>query len=267
MQSLIQAWAKWSSSKPPFILRADEAVLSSHKSLAATAPNHSNWKGVYSQPDLGKSGDSRLQLGLIPHPFCGDVINAEIYILMLNPGYGPHDYFAELEVPAYREAALKNLKQNFDGEDYPFYFLNPEFAWSGGFVWWHKKFASIIGEISQKTGLNYAEARKQLSQKIASIELIPYHSTSFRDAAGWTKKLESAKLAREFVNSYILPKVQRDEAILIVTRQVREWNLPEHENITVYSNGEARSAHLSPISRGGRAIIKRLSAAQDNNYV
>lgn len=61
------------------------------------------------------------------------------------------------------------------------------------------------------------------------------------------------------MNEYVLPKVQRGDAILIVTRQVREWNLPEHENITIYSNGEARGAHLSPSSRGGQAIIKRLT--------
>lgn len=259
MQRLIQEWAEWSPDKPPFILQADEEVLSSARSLASTAPIYTNWEDVYSQPELGKPGDRKLQLGLIPHPFCGDIQNAEIYTLMLNPGYGSHDYFAELEVPAYREAALKNLQQKFNHEKYPFYLLNPEFAWSGGYAWWHKKFAFIIDEISKNTGMNYADARKHLSQKIANIELVPYHSTSFYDPDSWTKKLESAKLARKFVNEYVLPKVQRDEAILIVTRQVREWNLPEHNNITVYSNGEARSAHLSPVSRGGRAIIERLA--------
>jgi hypothetical protein len=259
MQRLIQAWAEWSPDRPPYILRDDEEVLSSPRSQAFTAPTYTRWEDVYSQPELGKPGDRKLQLGLMPHPFCGDMLNAEIYTLMLNPGYGPHNYFAELEVPVYREAVLKNLRQEFDHDSYPFYLLNPEFAWSGGYVWWHKKFAFIIDEISKKTGMNYSNTRKLLSQKIANIELVPYHSTSFYDPASWTKKLESAKLAREFVNEYVLPKVQRDEAILIVTRQVREWDLPEHRNITVYSNGEARSAHLSPSSRGGRAIIERLT--------
>lgn len=259
MRRLIQAWAEWSPDKLPFILGADEDVLSSARSKAFTAPAYTKWEDVYSQPELGKPGDRKLQLGVIPHPFCGDILNAEIYILMLNPGYGPHDYFAELEVPAYTEAALKNLCQEFNAGDYPFYLLNPAFAWSGGYVWWHKKFASIIDELSKRTGMNYAAARKRLSQKIASIELVPYHSTSFYDPASWTKKLESAKLAREFVNEHILPKVRRDEAILIVTRKVREWNLPEHTNIIVYSNGESRGAHLSPASRGGRAIIDRLT--------
>ncbi len=259
MHKLIQSWAEWSADKSPFILEADQEVLSSAKRLAFTAPVYTKWEDVYSKPELGRPGDRELQLGLIPHPFCGDILNAEIYTLMLNPGYGPYDYFAELEVPAYREAALENVRQVFAHDEYPFYLLNPNFAWSGGYVWWHKKFAYIIEELSKNTGMNYADARKYLSQKIANIELVPYHSTSFHDPDNWTKKLESAKLARNFVNEYVLPKVERDEAILIVTRQVREWNLPEHNNITVYSNGEARSAHLSPASRGGRAIIERLT--------
>ncbi len=259
MQRLIQEWAEWASDRPPFILRADEEVLLSARSLASIAPTYIKWEDVYSQSEHGRPGDRKLQLGVLPHPFCGDVLNAEVYILMLNPGYESHDYFAELEVSAYREAALKNLRQEFDHDAYPFYLLNPEFAWSGGYAWWHKKFASIIDEISKKTGMSYADVRRHLSQKIASIELVPYHSTSFYDPASWTKKLESAKLARKFVNEYVLPKVQKDEAILIVTRQVREWNLPEHNNITAYSNGEARGAHLSPASRGGRAIIERLT--------
>ena len=259
MQKIIQEWSKWIQSEPPYILRADDEVLSLPKSLSSTAPVHTTWEGVYSQPDLGKPGDVKLQLGLIPHPFCGDILKAEVYVLMLNPGYGPQDYYAELEVPSYREAAIKNLMQNFGKNSYPFYMLNPEFSWSSGFVWWHKKFASIIDSISKNNGISYAEARKHLSQKVASIELVPYHSTSFRDPVGWTKKLESAKIARDFVNGYVLQRVRNNEAILIVTRQVREWNLPEHENIVVYSNSEARGAHLSSKSRGGKAIIKRLS--------
>jgi hypothetical protein len=260
MQKIIQEWSKWKQTEPPYILQADDEVISLPKSVSSTAPTHTTWESVYSQPDLGKPGDVKLQLGLIPHPFCGDILNAEIYVLMLNPGYEPQDYFAELEVPIYSEAALNNLKQDFKDNNYPFYMLNPEFSWSSGFVWWHKKFALIIDSISKNSDISFADARKHLSQKVASIELVPYHSTSFRDPVGWTKKLESAKLARDFVNEYVLERVRNDEAILIVTRQVREWNLPEHENITVYSSTEARGAHLSPASRGGKAIIKRLSS-------
>lgn len=67
---------------------------------------------------------------------------------------------------------------------------------AGEYVWWHKKFAFIIDEISKSTGMSYADARMHLSQKDANKEIVPYHSTSFYDPAGWTKSLESALLAR-----------------------------------------------------------------------
>ncbi len=59
----------------------------------------------------------------------------------MNPGPGPHDYYGEYEVPKYRAALLANLKQ---GPPTPFLFLDPQFAWHGGFDWWQEKLAKVI---------------------------------------------------------------------------------------------------------------------------
>ena len=70
-------------------------------------------------------------------------------------------------------------------------------------------------------------------------------------------------LARDFVSDVVLPRVRSRNAIVIVTRKVREWNLPSEHGVVKYSSGEARAAHLTPASKGGKAILDFLLADED----
>jgi hypothetical protein len=256
MTDLLTAWSNWPEASAPYILGDDKAVLTSRSTKAVVT--YKSWHEAYKAEDFAAPGDTRLHLGLLPHPLCGDVANAEIYILMLNPGYGPHDYFGEYEVPAYRKAVLGNLKQTFTSATLPFFLLDPQFSWHGGFTWWHGKLARVIQELAHIREVSFAEARAELGRKIASIELLPYHSTSFRDSDHWIRDLASVKLARRYVNEYVLPRVSSGKAIAIVTRQAEVWNLPKHNGVIRYTGQEARAAHLTPGSRGGTAILDRL---------
>ena len=255
--NLLTTWSNWNELKAPYILEEDRDVLKSLRSSKAIT-TFTSWPEVYGADGFAAPGDTRLQLGLLPHPFCGDLKKAEIYILLLNPGYGPTDYYGEYEVPEYRQAALANLKQTFTDGTLPFFLLDPKFSWHGGFTWWHGKFAKVIEELARFHDVPYTEARAELGKKIASIELLPYHSTSFRDSGGWVRQLDSVRLAREFVNDYVIPKVESGKAIAIVTRQAKAWNLPIHPNVIRYTGAEARGAYLTPNSRGGIAILNRL---------
>jgi len=258
MTNLINAWAGWSEGSAPYILEEDRAVLESARSTKAIT-TVSSWSAAYKSDNFAAPGDTKLQLGLLPHPFCGDLKNAEIYVLLLNPGFGPHDYFGEYEMPIYRNAMLANLKQSFTDKTLPFYHLDPQFSWHGGFTWWHAKFAKVIETLAESRGVSFAEARSELGRKVASIELLPYHSTSFHDADHWIRDLQSVKLAREFVNEYVIPRVEAGKAIVIVTRQANTWNLPQHKGVVRYTGQEARAAHMTPGSRGGKAILEHLT--------
>ncbi len=257
MTDLLKSWDEWHGKSAPFILDEDKAILSSARSTNASV-THTSWPEVYGDVNFGAPGDNRLHLGLVPHPFCGDLKNAEVYILMLNPGYGPWDYFGEFEVPDYRKATLSNLKQQFTSDTLPFFMLDPKFAWHGAFRWWHGKFAKVIEQLAEIKGISYSQARYDLGHKISSIELMPYHSTSFHDSDHWVRDLPSVNLAKEFVKEYVIPKVRSGKAIAIVTRRADIWDLPEHSGVIRYSKSEARAAHLSPNSSGGRAIIDHI---------
>jgi hypothetical protein len=222
------------------------------------------WRDYYAAPDFCAPKDHRLHLGLLPQPFIGNLRRASIYVLLLNPGLGPHDYYSEYEVPAFREALLANLRQDFRGSSVPFLFLDPQFSWHGGFAWWNGKLAGVIARLAGEWGVSHATARSRLAHELACIELVPYHSSNFRDAGKWIQRLKSVEIARAFVHEVVLPRVRRGEAVIIVARQVKNWKLPKHPRIVSYSNQDARAAHLSPESRGGKAILNHLARTTNN---
>lgn len=255
---LLREWADWRPTGPPLILGSDQIVLNSVRSARSTVTIR-NWLEACRAPDFCAPNDRRLHLGLLPQPFFGDLRRASIYILLLNPGLGPHDYYGEYQVSEYRKALLATLKQKFKKGSPPFLFLDPQYSWHGGFAWWHAKLASVIQRLEHTWAVPFAAARARLAQELASIELVPYHSPSFRDAGGWIRQLRSVALARAFVHNVVVPRVRRGKAILIVTRQAKAWNLPKHSRIIRYSSQQARAAHLTPESPGGRAILSHLA--------
>lgn len=254
---LLREWAAWEHEKAPFLLEADRSVLTSQRSARSLVTVRS-WSAAHRADDFGAPGDGRLHLGLLPQPFCGDLRRASVYVLLLNPGLGPSDYFGEYKVKRYRHALVATLKQEFQPGSVPFLFLDPQFAWHGGFGWWHGKLAGVIGRLARVWSVPFAAARMRLGNELASIELFPYHSASFRDGGGWIRQLHSVMLARAFVKDVVIPRVKRGEAIAIVTRHTKVWDLPDHPRIVRYSPTEARAAHLSPDSRGGHAILSHL---------
>lgn len=162
-------------------------------------------------------------------------------------------------MPEYRKALLANLKQEFKPGSLPFLFLDPHYSWHGGFAWWQGKLAGVISLLADTLSIPFACARARLARELASIELVPYHSPSSRDGGDWIRHLHSVCLAGEFVRDTVVPRVRSGQAIVIAARQVEVWDLPNHPRIIRYSPQEARAAHLSPGSRGGKAILRHLA--------
>ena len=252
---LLQEWAEWKSDRPPFALESDQAVLSLTRAARAVI-TFRNWPDAHRAADFCAPRDCRFHFGLLPQPFIGDLRRASIYILLLNPGLSPSDYYGEYEVEEYRKALLTNLKQRFKRGSLPFLFLDPQYSWHGGFAWWHGKLAGVISRLAKTWDVSFAEARARLARELASIELVPYHSSGY--AGGWIRHLESVSLARAFVRDIVVNRVRCGEAIAIVARQAKLWNLPKHPRIVCYTGQQARAAHISPESSGGALILRHL---------
>lgn len=183
-------------------------------------------------------------LSLLPQPYHGDLDNAEILLLLINPGLSACDYHAEDHYPAFREDLIASIRQ----ERRSHVFLDPKWAWTSGFVWWEGKLRDVARVIaSERFNGHYGRALADLARRVASIELVPYHSFNF----GNSKKLASADTARRFVASVDPSRT------VIVTRSVADWGLPDAPHIIKYPSTHARSASLGRKTIGGRAILER----------
>jgi len=207
--------------------------------------------------NFGRFDDPRFHSSLLPIPYGGNLAKADIFVLLLNPGFSFTDYYGETEVPAYRAALENNLRQSFANTDFPFLWLNPDFCWHGGFCWWEKKLRPTLTRIADKKFKGkYLDAMRSLSRRLAIIELIPYHSVSFQ-GHGLIKSLPSAIAARQFIHEKVLPDTSAGKKTIILTRQAVGWDLRQgNKNLVIYQGGQTRGVSLGPSTTGGEAILR-----------
>lgn len=250
---LILAWRGLQTKKPPFILNGDETIL--EETLCHPFRNFNNF---IKAPEFGIESAKKLHTGLYPSPYSGNVLKAKIYILTLNPGFNPLDYYAETYDSDTKQRRIQDLKQTGFDANYPWASLNPKFCWSSGYRYWAGRLKDVAMAISKQRKINFSDALKHLSKRIACLEYVPYHSKSYGLSKAIIKKMRSPKLMFNFVQGYVVPKAIQGKAIIIATRHVNVWNLPRHPNIIKYKGSQPRGAYLNLKSPGGKKIARIL---------
>lgn len=246
MTDLISAWRSLPLETPPYVLPSDLAVLGDSDRHSVT---FGSWE-TYLEGCLEKATDSRFHLGLLPQPWHGDLLEATVFILMLNPGLGPGDYFGEYRVPAFRAALISNIRQEAN-RGYPLISLNPEFSWHSGADYWRTRLHWLARSIAREQGITNQAGVSLLARRVCCVQLVPYHSTVYGLSTRLLHLLESTRMVKAFVREHL---ISRPELLILVTRQTREWDLPDGKNVIKYEGTETRAAHLSPRSRGGQAL-------------
>lgn len=222
-------------------------------------PQNLNFLRFIASERFGAFDDHQFHLSLLPVPYAGDLANADIFVLLLNPGLSFTDYYGEWQVPEFRKRLKANLHQDFRGVEFPFFYLDPKFCWHSGFGWWERKLRDVATIIARTKYKNrYLDALRDLSRRIAAIELVPYHSRSFRDHR-LLDQLPSASQARGHVSAKLLRRAAAGRIALVVTRQSAQWGLPRKggRGLITYVGGQTRGASLSSRTKGGRAILAR----------
>lgn len=249
MIELVNFWKKLDFSSTPYIHPEDVCITSKHYHSFIGLEN-------YLSKDYW-SNTGTFHPDLLPVPYLGNLQSAKIFILLLNPGFSISDYFAEQTSKDFVAELTRTLFQENMNPNFPFLFLNPAFMWHAGGQYWLNKLKIYIQEAKGSMNISHLEALAYVSQNVAILELVPYHSNNFKHKS-LINKLESSRQMKIFIDRFLMPKVISNKACVICTRQVKEWGLPNHNNIITYQNAEARAAHLSKKSSAFSTISKFL---------
>jgi hypothetical protein len=189
----------------------------------------------------------------------GDLQRADIFLLLLNPGFNVADYCAEWNVPDFRQRMERNLYQRLEGAKFPFLFLDPELCWHPGYRWWERKLRDVPVVLArERYGGRYREALRELSTRIAAIELVPYHSAAFHGHR-LIHRLASTIQARRHVLTQLRDKALCEQALIVITRKAAAWGLTRsRRGVIPCGPGHARAASLGSSTPGGIAMLARL---------
>jgi hypothetical protein len=257
LSDLIAFWRRCALTAPPFAHPDDWPVLRRYGGrYIDEAPK--DFARFIASDRFGDFTDRRLHLSLLPIPYGGALRSADIVILLLNPGFSFTDYYAETNAPEYRRRLEQTLSQDFEGVDFPFVWLDPQYCWHSGFGWWEGKLRDVITVIArERFGGRYLDALRDVSKRLAHIELVPYHSPAFA-AHSLLKHLPSAQAVKRFAQGALVEAANNGDKTIIVTRQAASWELPGGtRNLVVYEGGLTRGASLGRRTPGGRAILNR----------
>ncbi len=241
---LIKAWRRLDTDTPPFVLKEDRPALSEMMESESGFHRIKDYR-AFSESDLchSRSDSTKFHLNLFPCPYLGNVRQAKVYILTLNPGFGFIDYFA-LANRAFREAQINQLRQTYRNGKFPW--VDPQFCWAGGFTYWFRKVRPVVFRIQEMNNCGFREALSIVSKNVATLELVPYHSASYGLSSKVFNKMESPKLMLDFVHTDIIPRAKDGDALIICARKVKEWKLERSiNNVIAFKGGQARGASLN----------------------
>ena len=263
--ALLGFWNQCPLAGAPYIHPQDQPVLDGrgHRHVYARPMGFDEF---VASEHFGRFKDNRFHVSLLPLPFGGNLAHADIIILLLNPRFiSAADYYAETRNQVFRERLAMNLRQAFDGVDFPFLWLDPQFCWHSGFYWWERKLRDVITVIAERRfDGRYLRALQDLSRRLAHVELVPYRSSNFT-SHNLVQHLPSAIQARTFVHRALVPAAQAGTKTVIITRRSAEWGeLPEGgDRLVIYRVEQAQAASLGLHSSGRRAILASYGIPSD----
>lgn len=142
---LIQLWQKCPLNTPPFILPEDRADIQSQ-----TPGVYHSFDEYISSSTFGQRNDKSLHVGLLPIPYVGNLEKASVFILLLNPGLSLAIILRSIRLRNFGRSAWRNLRQENINDEFPFFFLDPRFAWHPGFEYWQSKLGNIVQALADK---------------------------------------------------------------------------------------------------------------------
>ena len=220
--------------------------------------------------------NKEIKVELLPQPICGNIRNAKIIICSLNPGLGDGDEDIEDKskafvkgLPYLRNDILEQLNQ--DNPKNNFFWITDKAKGTSGYKYWVGKFnqknksASLIKNICDKYSQKGIVKKEEdiitmLSESIATVELIPYHSKIMtNDMQSKLLKCDSVRMLKEFMKDDIIPYLREDQ-ILCMMRSFESWEITDKygTNKNIIFNPNPRNPTLNVGKPFGKKILDHI---------
>src|SRR2546427_4610142 len=168
-RELVKTWRSCSFRRAPFIFPGDSILLEKR------CENHVRVIRTFAEyvrhESFGMKRDRALHLGLLPGPYSGDLATARVFILLLNPGLRPLDYYAHGR-RIVRTAIIADIYQRKKGR-YPFPSLDPTFSWLGGASYWRPRLNDHVRKLMKANGSDYYKTLADLFHSVCGLQLLP----------------------------------------------------------------------------------------------
>ena len=152
--------------------------------------------------------DNKLQKGLGPCPYEGDLENARIVMLLANPGFDNESL-----------DEFRFINAHNGDHDYPFPGLNPK-ATGNLKKWWKSHLKALVDVLNE--GKTEDEKLQIISQRVAALQLVPWASKTFDDGlieSKATGPIPSHKLMLEQAEN----SLARKGTIVLLMRCESNW--------------------------------------------
>ncbi len=175
--------------------------------------------------------DSRinhLQLEVLPDPYIGNLNQARIVLLALNPGYKNTDLSVNMNEPGYTRQNKLNLLHKANP---PFYMLDKRLNYSGGYKWWSRILKPLIS-----AGIPI----DSLSRKVMCIQYFPSHSRTYINIP--------IVLPSQGYSFFLLKEAIRQNKKIVVMRSEKLWlnAVPELIDVNYIKLKNPRNPVISP---------------------
>lgn len=190
--------------------------------------------------------DSKLDLSVIPLHFIGDIYNAKVLVLNLNPRIDEKYLSFYNENKEYQEKIINNLTfKDPKFFEFDYYTENNEGYWSRLSPLFSDKYSEKISK--NKISKDTKDLDIFFTKNIALVEFFPYHSKKYNncynklgeDDEDQKDYLPSQKFVFELIRKRL--KAENDNVIIIISRSRSKWfeaikELKNYSNCYILSN-------------------------------
>jgi len=183
---MLNPWENLEKNSNEFILPADKPIIN-------------EFNGFISNEEF------KIRTEILPFPFVGNVLEAPVVLLMLNPGYDEKERekgFYE----KFKDIFWKQLHHKYGEMDYPYYCLNPDLNSYSDY--WPKRFKQITDVTTEL----------EFSKHVCNIQFFPYSSQKM-NWDGFNKALKGKYLTSQEYNFVLVKNAMRRNALIIFLRK------------------------------------------------